>query len=332
MPVLQGDVTLPAVGAVPKKALVGIGGVAAAYVLWRYYRASQDYAGEDTEETGEFGDEEVLPAVAGAYSSDNSYGYGDTEKTTSDYGFSGTTNSQWTQYAVEHLVQSESWSYEAIVTALGRYLGSKALSSTEQAIVQSAIAVAGYPPEGTHPIIPGGDTDITIAPTGLKATTVTSTSVDLSWTAVSGATGYRVYRSGASENVGASNDTAAHIGGLEPGKKYTFYVAAMGAGSKAGPKSSGVAVTTKTVSLKAPTGLKATSVKATSVTLAWNKAENAEFYRIYVNGVARGTSEDTTHTVGALKKSTKYTIEVRSDSTGGSKSSPAKITVTTKKK
>jgi chitodextrinase len=86
------------------------------------------------------------------------------------------------------------------------------------------------------------------------------------------------------------------------------------------------------VNLKAPTGLKATSVKATSVTISWNKSADAGFYRLYVNGAARGTSEDTTHTIGSLKKKTKYTIEVKADSTGGSASPAAKITVTTKSK
>jgi fibronectin type 3 domain-containing protein len=171
-----------------------------------------------------------------------------------------------------------------------------------------------------------------VAPTGLTASTIGTTTIDLTWAAVPGASGYRIYRSGASQNVGAAADTTHQVGGLQPGQKYTFTVAAVGVGSKVGPKSSGVAVTTKTVSMKAPTSLKASNVTKSSVTLNWKAADSASFYRIYVNGVARGTSEDTVHTVGALKPGTKYKIQVKSDSTGGTASAPATVTVTTKRK
>lgn len=329
---LEGDIEIPKVGSVPKVVLVPVVAGGAAYVLWRYWQARNTASYDPEAETAEYEDPGTIPGVAGAYSDTNAYGLASTEpSSTSDYGFTGTTNSQWSQYVTDRLVASETWSYTSIVTALGAFLGNKALSSTEQKIVQSGIALAGNPPEGTHAIIPGGDVTITVAPTGLQAATVTTTSVDLTWSPVPGATGYRVYRSGASENVGASADTKAHIGGLQPGTKYTFTVAAVGAGSAVGPKSSAVSVTTKTVTLKAPTGLTATAVTKNSVTLKWNAVADADFYRIYMNGVARNTSEDTTHTVGALKAKTKYTVEVKADSTGGSAGPAAKITITTKK-
>ena len=329
---LAGDIEIPKVGSVPKAVVIPVAGAAAAYVAWRYWQARNTAAYDPEAETAEYEDPGTIPGVTGAYSDTNSYGLASSEPvSTSDYGFTGTTNSQWSQYVTDRLVASETWSYTSIVSALGAFLGNKALSTTEQQIVQAGIALAGNPPEGTHAIIPGGDVAITVAPTGLAAATVTTTSVDLTWSAVPGATGYRVYRSGASENVGASADTKAHIGGLQPGTKYTFTVAAVGAGSAVGPKSSAVSVTTKTVTLKAPTGLTATAVTKNSVTLKWNAVADADFYRIYMNGVARNTSEDTTHTVGALKAKTKYTVEVKADSTGGSAGPAAKITITTKK-
>jgi len=332
---LSGDIEIPKVGSVPKAVVIPIGAAAVAYVGYRYWTASRtsSYDPEATDTTGTYEDTGTIPGVAGAYSDTNAYGLatGTEPTSTSDYGFTGTTNSQWSQYVTDHLVASETWSYTSIVTALGAFLGNKALSSTEQQIVQSGIALAGNPPEGTHAIIPGGDVAITVAPTGLKATQVTTKSVYLSWSPVPGATGYRVYREGVAQNVHASADTTGYVGGLEPGTKYTFTVAAVGAGSAVGPKSSGLTVSTNRAVLKAPTGIKITSVTSNSVTFSWTGSADADYYRIYLNGVARGTSEDTTHTVGALKAKTKYTLEIKADSTGGSPSPAAKITFTTKK-
>ncbi|MEV6421576.1 glycoside hydrolase family 18 protein [Streptomyces sp. NPDC051662] len=64
-------------------------------------------------------------------------------------------------------------------------------------------------------------------PTGLKANSVTSTSVALSWTPVTGATGYTVYRGGA-KALDVSG-TSATVTGLSPATAYSFQVAATNA-------------------------------------------------------------------------------------------------------
>jgi chitinase len=61
-------------------------------------------------------------------------------------------------------------------------------------------------------------------PTGLKTGTVTSSSVGLSWTAVSGATGYAVYRDGV--KVQTVTGTSATVSGLTASTAYSFQVAA----------------------------------------------------------------------------------------------------------
>ncbi|MGW9030249.1 chitinase [Streptomyces sp. NPDC055722] len=63
------------------------------------------------------------------------------------------------------------------------------------------------------------------APTGLRAGTVTSSSVALSWSAVTGATGYAVYRDGA--KVQTVSGTSATVTGLSPSTAYSFQVAAV---------------------------------------------------------------------------------------------------------
>ncbi|MFF3873118.1 chitinase [Streptomyces sp. NPDC001978] len=72
---------------------------------------------------------------------------------------------------------------------------------------------------------PGGEVgQPPAAPTGLKTGTVTSSSVALSWTAVTGATSYAVYRDGA--KVQTVNGTSATVSGLSPSTAYAFQVTA----------------------------------------------------------------------------------------------------------
>ncbi|MFJ4327627.1 chitinase [Streptomyces tricolor] len=79
------------------------------------------------------------------------------------------------------------------------------------------------------------------APAGLRTTSVTSSSVGLSWSAVTGATGYAVYRDGA--RVQTVTGTSATVSGLAAATAYSFQVTALNdAGESA--KSATVTATT----------------------------------------------------------------------------------------
>ncbi|MFG3020491.1 chitinase [Streptomyces sp. NPDC048254] len=89
---------------------------------------------------------------------------------------------------------------------------------------------------------PGGATgQPPAAPTGLKTGTVTSSSVGLSWTAVTGATSYAIYRNGA--KVQAATGTSATVSGLTPATAYSFQVTAV---NDAGESAKSAAVTATT--------------------------------------------------------------------------------------
>ncbi|MET8811824.1 glycoside hydrolase family 18 protein [Streptomyces sp. NPDC004549] len=89
----------------------------------------------------------------------------------------------------------------------------------------------------------GSTTQPPAAPGGLTTGTVTATSVALSWSAVSGATGYAVYRDGT--KVQTVSGTSATVSGLSPSTAYSFQVTATNdAGESA--KSAVVTATTKT--------------------------------------------------------------------------------------
>lgn len=320
---LGGTVTLPGVGPVKKKIVIGVGGAAAAFVLWRYWQARQAGDGAvpgDSDGDG-FADGGTLPSVSGAVREDNGYGLPDGSGTSSDsYGFSGTTNSQWTQYAATQLsAASDKWSYGDVLEALGQYLNNRPLTSVQQQIVQAAIAAAGPPPEGTHPIIPGGDTALSVAPKNLRAwDTTTSTQIGFQWDAVPGATQYRIYRTDlGSEPVGHSFDTKFWAKGLRPNSSYSFQVEPLTASNKPGPKSATYTAKTKTVTLAKPSGVRVSSVSRSTVKVTWNRVAGADYYRIYINGANRGSADKgiTSYTVTGLKPNTAYKVSVAADTT-----------------
>ncbi|MFH8495486.1 chitinase [Streptomyces coeruleorubidus] len=99
--------------------------------------------------------------------------------------------------------------------------------------------VSVFGPEG------GGGTDpgpaIPAAPSGLNVSGTTSSSVSLAWNAVSGATGYTVYRDGT--KVTAVTGTSATVTGLAASTSYSFQVTATNAAGES-PRSAAVTGTT----------------------------------------------------------------------------------------
>ncbi|GGS89897.1 chitinase [Streptomyces chromofuscus] len=112
----------------------------------------------------------------------------------------------------------------------------------------------------------GGDPAPTVpgAPTGVAVSGTTSSSVSLSWNAVSGATGYNVYRNGT--RVTAVTGTSATVTGLAASTSYTFQVTATNAAGES-PKSASVTGTT------APTG-GGSDVPRHAVTGYWQNFNN----------------------------------------------------------
>ncbi|MFE9439469.1 chitinase [Streptomyces sp. NPDC006602] len=89
----------------------------------------------------------------------------------------------------------------------------------------------------------GGDPSPTVpvAPSGLSVTGTSASSVSLSWSTVSGATGYNVYRNGT--KVTAVTGTSATVTGLAASTSYSFQVTATNTAGESG-KSSAVTGTT----------------------------------------------------------------------------------------
>ncbi len=95
----------------------------------------------------------------------------------------------------------------------------------------------------------GGTTTVPSAPTGLTVTGKTSSSVSLSWTAATGATGYNVYENGT--KALSVTGTSATVSGLAASTTFTFAVTATNTAGESA-KSASVSATTSAASSPPP--------------------------------------------------------------------------------
>ncbi|MEU9989417.1 glycoside hydrolase family 18 protein [Streptomyces sp. NPDC048045] len=142
----------------------------------------------------------------------------------------GTTDvSTWTQSAPDWQKLTTAFTTGATTTKVTLYThgwyGTGAYQADDISLIGPG-ASAGQPPA---------------APGGLTAGAVTSSSVTLSWPAVTGATGYSVYRDGV--KVRTASGTSATVGGLSPSTAYSFQVTAS---NDAGESARSAAVTATT--------------------------------------------------------------------------------------
>ncbi|MGV7208664.1 fibronectin type III domain-containing protein [Oxalobacteraceae bacterium A2-2] len=171
------------------------------------------------------------------------------------------------------------------------------------------------------------------APTGLQVTGVTNNAVALAWAAVSGASGYDVYRGGAKANSAPVTGNAYTDGGLASGTTYSYTVKALTASGAASAASAPVSATTSgsPPPITAPTGVQVSAATASSVTLAWTSVPGASGYNVYRNG-ARVTASPvaaTGYTDQGLAASSSYTYTVTAYANGNESAPSAPVTANT---
>ena len=176
------------------------------------------------------------------------------------------------------------------------------------------------------------------APTGVSATAVSSTRIDVTWTASSGATSYRVERSsngGTSwATAGDSSGTSFNDTGLTPDTAYQYRVIATSAGGDSPPSATATA-TTLVAPPNAPLGVSATAIASTEIDVAWTASDGATGYRIErsANGGASWTPAGTTATAPfhdtGLSPATTYSYRVIATNAGGDSAPSATATATT---
>ena len=180
------------------------------------------------------------------------------------------------------------------------------------------------------------DTQPPSAPTNVVTTNRTSTSIALSWNSSSdnvGVSGYGLYRGGTS--AGTSSTTNAVFAGLACNTNYTLAVDAYDA---AGNRSSQTAVMVSTTACAdtapptAPTGLAASSVTQTGLSLSWNASSDntgVTGYDVYRNATKMTTVTSTSAAQSGLACGTTYTFGVVARDAAGNSSPQASIQVQT---
>src|SRR5262249_34544607 len=110
----------------------------------------------------------------------------------------------------------------------------------------SASSTPPPPPQITsNPPPPTADTSPPSVPTGVAATAVSGTQINLSWSASSdnvGVIGYKVFRNGS--QVGTATNTSYQDTGLTSGATYSYAIAAYDAAGNTSAQSSSVSTTT----------------------------------------------------------------------------------------
>jgi chitodextrinase len=183
------------------------------------------------------------------------------------------------------------------------------------------------------PTPPPSDTTAPSIPTGLTAMAISSSQINLSWTASTdnvGVTGYKIYRNGS--QVATTAGTSYQDTGLTASTSYTYAVAAYDAAGNTSAKSGTVNATTQsggtadTTPPSTPTGLTATAISSSQINLSWTAStDNVDVtgYRIYRGGVQIATSVGTSYSNTGLTPSTSYTYAVAAYDAAGNHSSPS---------
>lgn len=192
---------------------------------------------------------------------------------------------------------------------------------------------------GNNIIIITPDTQSPTTPSGLTSSNLTASSVTLSWSAASdnvSVTGYDIYQNGIKINLLPVAVTNYSVSGLTTATAYSFYVRALDAAGNTSGNSNTLNITTlDNILPSAPSGLTATSVASTSLTLNWTAATDnvaVAGYDVYQNGVKINTSVVTTtiYTVTGLIANTTYQFYVNArDAAGNISSNSNVINVTT---
>ncbi|MGE5385367.1 MAG: PHB depolymerase family esterase [Betaproteobacteria bacterium] len=164
------------------------------------------------------------------------------------------------------------------------------------------------------------------APAGVTVGSATDHSLTVSWNAVSGATGYNVYRDGS--KVASVSGTSYADSGLSGGSTYTYTVTATANGSESVKSAAVQGTTTGTPPvLGAPGGLAGTSPATGTVALTWNVVSGAKNYNVYRNGGKIGSPTSAGYTDSGLASGNySYAVSaVNSANVEGAQSAPITV-------
>jgi chitodextrinase len=219
---------------------------------------------------------------------------------------------------------------------------STAYSYAVQAI-DAAGNASGQSPAASAVTPAAPDSTAPSTPAALTASPVSSSQINLSWTASTdnvAVAGYRLYRGGALlVTLGAV--TTYQDTGLRPSTAYSYTVQAIDAAGNPSGQSIAASATTPavadTLAPSVPTGLKATPVSGTQIALSWKAStDNVKVagYTVYVNDTALATTAGRSFQHTGLTPGTTYAYRVSAFDAAGNNSAwtATPLSVTTPKR
>jgi alpha-amylase len=177
------------------------------------------------------------------------------------------------------------------------------------------------------------------APANLTATAASSSGINLTWSASTGATTYTVYRStsatGTFSSVTSTNAISYADSSLTPSTAYYYYVTA---GNSAGTSTASTTATASTQAIPipdAPAGLTATPASSSAINLTWTASSNATSYKVYRSTSATGTFSSigtpttASYADSGLNAGTTYYYYVMASDTAGTSAASSTASATT---
>jgi fibronectin type 3 domain-containing protein len=183
------------------------------------------------------------------------------------------------------------------------------------------------------------------APQNLSTTVQSASSISLSWSAVTGAASYKVYRStgdtGAYADIGTATDASYTDAGLTASTAYYYKVSAVDSEDLEGARSTSASATTNAAEPEtpappaAPQDLSAEADLPGSISLSWSIVTGAAAYKVYRSSSSSGayavidTVAGITYTDTGLTASTAYYYKVSAvNSTGAEGAQSAMVAAT----
>jgi chitodextrinase len=173
------------------------------------------------------------------------------------------------------------------------------------------------------------DTQPPTAPSNLRTTGATGSTITLAWDASTdnvGVVSYGIYNG--STTLTSIPSLTYTVGGLTCGTTYTLSVDAADAAGNRSPQTSVTAATAAcptadTQAPTAPTNVVVTGATQSSITLSWNAATDnvgVTGYEVYNGATVSGTTSSLSYTVSGLSCGTTYTLAVDATDAAGNRS------------
>lgn len=153
------------------------------------------------------------------------------------------------------------------------------------------------------------------APTNQSAISNSPTTINLSWSEVSGAAGYKIYRNSSTTPLTTVNTNSFIDSGLTPATLYSYYLSSFDASNTESILSGIFSATTQsdTSDPSIPAGLAATAVSSSQINLSWSAATDnvgVTGYNIFRNGSLIATTSGLNYSDKGLLASTTYSYTV----------------------